>query len=1042
MVVYTDMRTIQTLGKVNQRILKNAFGFKTIRDAKKSFDVDTNTDAYELMRELYNLAIMDIRTNEKITKPKKSKTIIDKKTIDKNVVEITQEDNIHTKLKTLFSGSNIAIVLKDGDKIIKTVYHNLPANSNEFNHWWKKTGFYIFYDGTGENDGFFNNYEDGKAYVFKSDTNIKPKHIKQFFKEGKTNCLLTPIKNWAIEKSVEVKSKKSKERYTTILNKINAFMDTYHNTGVSEDIISIISSKLQVAISITKPLCDINYIEAKPPKKALKHFKYINSKCGHIDLDEIVDESDYEIVSRDKLHEISEELKNTNQFFSFKPDIIGYKKIITINGGYKLKNDFQDFIIEFEKNTGLNNCKIDDVKDAELSRFIKYGTHYNGTVDFRDVKKVNTKKVKHIDMEKAYTKYKLCKYYSGFLGKITDFRKTNKIVGVGLYQIKNLSIPSGKFKTLNDKLRIYKNYNVYTSTELNMLTDNGATFIIICGCWGITPLHFDLTDEEFLEKYDKVSGYAKYIGMCDIHSLENKMYMRGDRDMFSILEEHTTGKLQFYPTEYDRHDVNNIDYKNGMGDICVSYPKKSNFHLGHITSFITAYQRLNALEQLLNMDYDNLIRICVDGIYYNGDTPKLYNAFRDKSDKINFNNDACDTYISNVYKHLSFVCGEERDFYKNEIHIGQGGNGKTHYNLMDTGLIRPLYVAPSWKLSTKKSREYDIRNNVNANIDTKDPEKINFIKQYHNTIIIDEVSMMCEKSKQFILNTYSDMKLIFCGDVCYQAPQFQEDEEEIELTGFEKIIEHYENYRFKCEKLITLTKQMRELIKKQKERDETEILYELSDIILPEHYNSKIGLRNLIWACRSIDNMELALHISSKSKVFGADEETRTDFVDNLFMIYDEKHKKPITIRTLYHIAKISNLEKYDKIIGYTKQINKIVLDTCSIINRDTLKEMYKIDDMILTRSHKTKDLYTQMFPTMEKWYVNENTRTYKNGEIIIGDKPDVSCELQHAFTVHSIQGETAKHKLFIDMSNQYDGRILYTAISRATTLDQIYLVL
>ena len=774
-VLYT-MRTIQTLGKVNQRTLRNAFGFRTIRDAKKSLNVNTNEEAYELMKELYNMNVVEVKKNEMM----KKKTIKEGDIIRKNVIQLTANDNIHKEMGK-FNGKNIVIVLVDNKKIIKSVQHDIPSS---YNDWWKRYGYFIFHNSTDSN-GFFEDYPNGKAYIYEEKTNIKPKQITQFFKEGNTNCLLTPIYDWAYDKLNDALSVKSQERYTTILNKINKLMSQYHNEGINENLIQEISSKLQIDISVYKPLCDINYIEAKSNKKALKHFKYINTKCGHVDLNELVNETDYEVVSREKMFEISQELKSNNSFFHFTRDLIGYRKIITIGKSYRISNEFMDFINDFEKDTGLKYCKIDDIKDVELSRFIKCGTHYNGTIDFKDVKKIDKKNINHIDMEKAYTKYKMTKYYEGFLGKITDFRKCNTIQGVGLYQINNLIIPTGKFKRLNDKMNMYKNDNVYTSAELKMLTDYGVKYNIVCGAWGIKPIDFDLDDEMFLNKYDEVSGYAKWVGICDIHSLNYKTYMNGDIDMYSIMEQNTTGTINFYENERTRYN-----FDNSQGEISVSYPKKSNFHLGHITSFILSYQRLNAIDQLINMDYDNLIRICVDGIYFKGDT-KLYNCFRHKK-SLKLGNEECDSYITNNYKYLKFDCGEEREFNHNELHIGSGGNGKTHLNLTDKGLVRPLYIAPSWKLSSKKFEEYGIKNNVWANVYTTDTEKIDLIKKYHNTIIIDEVSMMTEDCKNYILNEYKSLKLIFCGDVGFQAPPFNKvgEEKAIEMNceGFKKVI--------------------------------------------------------------------------------------------------------------------------------------------------------------------------------------------------------------------------------------------------------------
>jgi hypothetical protein len=116
------------------------------------------------------------------------------------------------------------------------------------------------------------------------------------------------------------------------------------------------------------------------------------------------------------------------------------------------------------------------------------------------------------------------------------------------------------------------------------------------------------------------------------------------------------------------------------------------------------------------------------------------------------------------------------------------------------------------------------------------------------------------------------------------------------------------------------------------------------------------------------------------------------------------------------------------------------------VITVPKLREMYSIEDMILAGTNDMKKFYTDMFKGKfqnEKYYVTENNRLYKNGEIIISDSvPEgVSTEVRHCFTVHSIQGETAYQKLFIDSLRMFDSCMFYTAISRAKCLDQIYIV-
>jgi ATP-dependent exoDNAse (exonuclease V) alpha subunit len=112
-------------------------------------------------------------------------------------------------------------------------------------------------------------------------------------------------------------------------------------------------------------------------------------------------------------------------------------------------------------------------------------------------------------------------------------------------------------------------------------------------------------------------------------------------------------------------------------------------------------------------------------------------------------------------------------------------------------------------------------------------------------------------------------------------------------------------------------------------------------------------------------------------------------------------------------------------------------------ISRDELKTCYNINDMVLCSSHKKKDEYTTMFAGLKKYYITKTTNKYSTGEILISDEiiPDeFGAELRHAYTVHSIQGETCKTKLFIEVKNM-DMRMFYTAVSRAQFIDQIFIV-
>ena len=977
--------------KENKSFLLKQYGFESIYDAKKSLKGNAESVYLDMFND-YNKNIQRVNNEYR-------KNYL-KKLTEYNIYKLEQEIKLKMKMKKLkeqaklrikeekFYKSKVDIFKWEGEvyPLIEKFYKYagktitikyivngeviLDVNvfiNDSVNSWWKKEGQYLLI----YPDNLFNEYEGGILYIYEENQLIKSNKLKQYFKEGEKNCLLYPVLNWIDDVIDNCKTKKTAQNYMTIKNKVNKLIESETERGVFEEKLQDIADNLQVSFTIEKPLCDIKFIQALSNKKALKHFKYINTRFNHVELGKIennyVYTNNYNIVDRKTLLEMKNELISKNIHFNYKKDLHNISSITTLEGTYHLSNEFNEYTNQFEIDTGLINCKIDDVDDKELSLFVKNGTHYNSTIDFKDVNdyKRNLKILNHADMEKAYIKYKLSKYYEGFLGKITDFRPTDKIVNTGLYRIENLKFPKGLLREYNNKMKMYRSNNIYTSADLRFLSDKGATYDITCGAWGIEALDFDMDTEEFNRKYDGVKGYAKYIGKCDSHRINKK----------------------YYTYSYNEQDAENIannttgEVTKVENEICVSYEKKHNYHLGHFTAFITAYQRLNVLEQLFSMDINSIVRVCVDGIYYLGDEVKYLNAFRFKDDKT-LENWGDKFYISNLSKNTrENYYADTREHYAKQLFKGAGGNGKTHFNLLDQGLVKPLYVAPSWKLATKKRNDYETYSNVWYYIITNDIEEISKIKRYHNVLIIDEVSMMTEEMKHTIFTNFSDMKLIFCGDIGFQAPPFNnlEDKSKLELINLRK--------------------------KLQNAKTDNE-----KDIILSwiRHYTNKIT------------------------------EMDETGF-DNVVEMKQNYRFKCDKLKSL-----IGEIRKFISLGVNSKVINEYILEQLSnrIVNNDYVKNNYKINDMILCRSHETKDIFTEMFKHLNKWSILENTREHKNGDIIISDeKPNCKCEIRHAYTVHSIQGETAEHNLYINMDNYFDSRILYTAISRAKTLDQIYLV-
>ena len=135
--------------------------------------------------------------------------------------------------------------------------------------------------------------------------------------------------------------------------------------------------------------------------------------------------------------------------------------------------------------------------------------------------------------------------------------------------------------------------------------------------------------------------YAKWTGVCaSLNSTHNSFYMKG-KENENLL------------SNIDRTDLK--VFTCGDGEYRIEYNKNTMFNKKHITAFITAYQRLIMLDQLLKMDYDKLVRICVDGIYYEKHNYENIEQIKNKSDPVfrmktemTFKNTETEDYLSNL----------------------------------------------------------------------------------------------------------------------------------------------------------------------------------------------------------------------------------------------------------------------------------------------------------------------------------------------------------------------------------------------------------
>ena len=838
-------------------------------------------------------------------------------------------------------------------QVVSSEIIKVPTN---FSTWWKKDTWMWIYSDTFLFSPIINEGLDPKfqaqVLILRLDK-VGSENYQQYFLDGITHCLFTPIKDWAVDKYSQAESKPTQRRYRGKIKKIEKLEIEYFK-GVPHEDIGLICNELQIGIEIDLPSTLGNatqYIKVEPQKKSLKNFRFINTRLNHIELNKVSNKDNYVEVTKKELKEKFNESQENQEFVMWKETQTGMKQLNTLDCIYKLTEEegYNKEVKSFEDANNLRDYKIEHFKNLELSKFLLKSVNPNQSVNFHNVEGDN---VNHIDMKKAYTRGSECNYYQGYLGKITDFRKTDKIMGLGIYYIENVVIDNPVFK----KLDFIHSGNAYPSPELEFIQANGVSFDIVLGCWG-SRFDIDFSTERVMMKKE-----AQEDGFVWTNKEEEEYEDRGTGKGMYAKEDGVSHYCKWYGcsmklTTQDRYsfDCKNIDFaklnqyanddcdirwnKEGSNGI-IEYQKKQAYHSSHIASFVSSYSRITVMEQLLKfINIDNIKAVVVDGIYYTGEEDLKINPIFCNKEKKTLAFKGSDYYVGpECIELLTSALGEPRENNPIELHTGAGGCGKTHRNLTDKGLIDILFVAPSWKLARNKRKEYGCDSTTFYHILDSDPDTWKPLYKYYSTFIIDEVSMLSDEDKTKILKRFPHHKIIFCGDLGYQLPPIEGDEFQINNIP---IVNHTTNHRCKCEKLFKILKFLR----------------------------------------KSIENNSDYFNPSCFDKLFGLD-----------------------------------------------------------IISADDID--YQVEDLIITKTHKNKDKYTEKYKDLKKYIVLENTRDYSNGEIIIGDKPEkVRAEIRHAYTVHSIQGETAVNKLFIDLNKMTCLRMLYTAISRAKYLSQIVFI-
>ena len=334
-------------------------------DDKRKVGLDkgsTNKSVYDKLRIKYNQKLDEDRAKQVIQKRTEKKVI--KKTLKpaltkymakrkqdvfKQTTTITNPgiNKVYEALKG--KGDNFTIALVEGGNIIRLKNYFGDKGHNfmtTLRHDWQMESDHYWWD----------EFPNATLVIYKA-SQFTPGRVAQSFMQGITNCMFKPIIEHFESLRDKAKTDATYKKHNSKVNVATKMELLYREKGVNEkkDIYDI-ADKLGINININQPF-QKRFIEARCGTKARNTFNFINTKLNHVDLNEITNEST-EKLSYCLMQDMWERLQEQKIWNTYTRNNWGVSCIMTLDKKYILESAYQDWIKDFEEDTGLDCCYI------------------------------------------------------------------------------------------------------------------------------------------------------------------------------------------------------------------------------------------------------------------------------------------------------------------------------------------------------------------------------------------------------------------------------------------------------------------------------------------------------------------------------------------------------------------------------------------------------------------------------------------------------------------------------------------------------------
>jgi hypothetical protein len=873
-----------------------------------------------------------------------------------------------------------------------------------------------------------------------------PKALTPNFDGMKTNCIIEIVQRL---------TQKRKDYQKKIKPKLDALNEKYFQQGAAEQAIDEICRAAQVNIHVVSILQETWYHMHLGDNKLTI---LICSHNGHATyLDEYKDMTDFLEPEKTKKVEYLDEtnacvsltdhfLKNESPIkfpIVIKDQIVAY---FTQAGElYKNRDVFLDED-DWKKNKDkMNNVFTltsryykelkdkydlqDKYRSEDLYYFVRCADLYTPPwctdPDYAEIGQA-------FDQTRAYMFYEKSPYYDHyqFPRMPTHFYNTNNISEeiknkllkvTGFAQVKNVKIPLAKELKYIRKTQMIQDDCIYTTMRLNWLAELGVTFDIITVAFANDKQKIDF--HIHLTEWQENAGFSSKQEEC---ALMGRLIPNQNRQHTSLV--HCKDENEFLQLRYQLGDrVLNVDFDRKIIYFTTESLSKLKGAV-HVHAYILDYQQIEFATKAMTVPFESILKVKVDCLVLAKPTleTKAKDLHRHSKGKWS---------VATILEFMDMM--PEVDF--TELKPFEGWSDAN---------IKMLDAPQKW---AGFHEEREIKDCKTAHIDAVDFTH----RKYIRIPKLSELPMHGDDSPALHRNneitgsagtakTYTATHLNLF-DVCMLVP-----------TNALRVKFRDENPDMPCQtfhKAFNMNQKKGEWMPDRRQ---------YSNYILDECSMICKGMFNQMMTDKNAKNANLIIIHDQAQLAAVMPDNSRWEDPKTRYFTYGKEYKARQWNKIHLTEQKRQNDPRFIHILDRMRELQD---KSCSlptmvnlledrIISQKEALELYRMDtkDIVIASTNEEVDRWNQMLlkqakPNELKLKYTTTKGKHVNNERVIMQTNQLACqELAFASTVHIVQGITFTDRLFISLSllkkgNNFDPHLLYTAVSRVKTIENLYLV-